>query len=528
MVQLAQAPRVIIVRRAHDGALARALDSGFHPADLPDTAPPAALDSLLQEPLVAAVIDPAAARAFAVARRLQQAAPLAQIVFVTAAGEHDQLLHATRVSPLIGAHWVVLRRDEPRFVEQLRQQVHVGERRARHRTALNRVNAQLQAQVRPALDPQILRRLVLSQRYLAAIVEHSPDPILTLSPAGEILSWNSSAEQFWGWEAAAAIGRNLGEFLAPAARGVFDESLATIARTRRHLRREFAGLTLAGATVPVEMTLAPVLDEHEQLVAFSIVARDITDRRRAEQMEREQRANLERVVAERTAQLRELVAQLEQFSYTVSHDLRAPLRAIQGYAEILRDEALPATPDARAYFDRIIRAADRMDALVHDVLSYSRVATSQLVLEPVATEPLVRDVIQQLPETVRARADLTIASPLPAVTAHPGLLGQALANLIGNALKFVPPGERPRVRIASETRDGRVRLWVEDNGIGIPPEAQPRIWGIFERLEPSNKFEGTGIGLAIVRKAVERMGGATGVESDGRRGSRFWIELPAA
>jgi signal transduction histidine kinase len=128
----------------------------------------------------------------------------------------------------------------------------------------------------------------------------------------------------------------------------------------------------------------------------------------------------------------------------------------------------------------------------------------------------------------RPRAEITIRGPLLPVLAHEPSLAQAISNLLGNAVKFVPAGEPPRIVVRTEARGPKVRLWVEDNGIGIKPEHQARIFGIFERLPTVGRYEGTGIGLAIVRKAAEKMGGSSGVESDGLTGSRFWIELPAA
>ncbi len=123
---------------------------------------------------------------------------------------------------------------------------------------------------------------------------------------------------------------------------------------------------------------------------------------------------------------------------------------------------------------------------------------------------------------------ICLRTPLLKVRAHEPSLAQSISNLLSNAVKFVPPGEVPRITVRSDAREGKVRLWVEDNGIGIKPEHQHRIFGVFERLPNGVHYEGTGIGLAIVRKAAEKMSGAAGVESDGLTGSRFWIELPAA
>jgi signal transduction histidine kinase len=168
-----------------------------------------------------------------------------------------------------------------------------------------------------------------------------------------------------------------------------------------------------------------------------------------------------------------------------------------------------------------------MDRLVQDVLTYSHLSRRKLELQSVSLDGLVSEIIQHYPEMQPPRASITIRRPLLTVRAHEPSLSQAVSNLLINAVKFMPPGGSPRIIVRTELRAGNVRLWVEDNGIGIKPEYHERIFQIFERLPTDVPYEGTGIGLAIVRKVAEKMGGAAGLESDGSTGSRFWIELPA-
>jgi PAS domain S-box-containing protein len=238
---------------------------------------------------------------------------------------------------------------------------------------------------------------------------------------------------------------------------------------------------------------------------------------------------LETLVGERTASLRQMMAQMEEFSYTISHDLRAPVRAMRGYAEvILEDHGWRLDPEARELLTRIVRSGTRMDRLILDLLTYSRISRRELRLEPVSLDKLVRDVVQQYPDMSPERADIKVDGPLPDVVAHEASLTQVVSNLLSNAVKFVRPNGRPQVRVSFDRRDAQARLWFEDNGIGIKPEHQSRLFGMFERVHPEQNYEGTGVGLAIVRKALERMNGAVGVESDGVSGCRFWIELPIA
>ncbi len=243
------------------------------------------------------------------------------------------------------------------------------------------------------------------------------------------------------------------------------------------------------------------------------------------------RALLAEVIERRRAeeQLRETVQELEAFSYSIAHDMRAPLRAMQGFSGILIAEHAAGLDDTgRGYLQLIVGAARRMDTLIVDILNYSRVLRSELKLQPVNVEDLIYEIAATYPDLHADRADITVASPLPRVLANEAALTQVVSNLLGNGVKFIAPGVRPRVSVRSEEDAGVVRLWFEDNGIGIPQHSQGRLFDIFTRLHLSEEYEGTGIGLAIVRKAVERMGGSVGVESEEGQGSRFWVQLQTA
>jgi signal transduction histidine kinase len=238
-------------------------------------------------------------------------------------------------------------------------------------------------------------------------------------------------------------------------------------------------------------------------------------------------ASLERRVAERTAKLEELNGELEAFSYSVSHDLRAPLRSLEMYARILCDDFRDALPEeARRFAERIAKNAEKMDRLTQDVLALSRLTRSEIRLEVLNLDVVLADLIEQYPDLAAARGRIEVCAPLGRVLGHGPSLTQCVTNLLQNALKFVPAGREPRVRVFSERRDGRLRLSIQDNGVGIDPTHHKRIFGIFERAAPV-AVPGTGIGLAIAKKAVERMGGTIGVDSSPGAGARFWIELAA-
>lgn len=237
-------------------------------------------------------------------------------------------------------------------------------------------------------------------------------------------------------------------------------------------------------------------------------------------------ASLETRVLERTAKLQELVAELESFSYSVSHDLRAPLRIMSSYARLVLDEFGAAlAPDVRHYVERIARSADRMDLLTRDVLAYTRLSRGEIVLVPLDLTKVLEETIEQYPELAAARSAIVVRRPLAPVVAHGPSLVQAISNLLGNALKFARPGVAPRIEISTKVRADRVRIAIKDNGVGIEAEHHDKIFRIFERVAGQD-VPGTGIGLAIVKKAAERMGGSVGLASRPGQGSTFWLELP--
>jgi signal transduction histidine kinase len=226
--------------------------------------------------------------------------------------------------------------------------------------------------------------------------------------------------------------------------------------------------------------------------------------------------------------VRERTAELEAFTYTVAHDLRAPLRAMQGFADIVLDDAAGRLePNEMEYLKRIAQAAQRMDALVRDLLAYSRLGSAEVKAETVDLGALIRDVLRGMEAELKAQeAEVVIEDGIPKVLAQRPILFQVVANLLSNGVKFVPPGVAPRLRVSAKHRNGWVRLLVEDNGIGVDPQFREKLFGVFERLHAGDAYPGTGIGLAIVKRAVERMGGQVGVEPREPRGSAFWFELP--
>ncbi len=285
------------------------------------------------------------------------------------------------------------------------------------------------------------------------------------------------------------------------------------------------------------VSTTPLLNDQGVVMGSVHVARDITEQKRAEQALRDaklqlDRANavLEQKVEERTAKLRETISDLEQFSYSISHDLRAPLRAMRNFSELLLEDCQGMLPAQQMdYLRRIVSASERLDTLIHDVLNYSQVVRGDLALEPIDLLKLLRDILEQYyPNLQPDVAQVEVTGPSLLVRGNEALLSQCLSNLLDNALKFVAPNRPARVRVWTEPREAWVRLTVRDNGIGIAADQLQRIWKLFERGHRQGQYAGNGIGLSVVKRAVERMGGRVGVDSEVERGSAFWIELPAA
>jgi PAS domain S-box-containing protein len=258
---------------------------------------------------------------------------------------------------------------------------------------------------------------------------------------------------------------------------------------------------------------------------ISVFTTEISERKRAEAALKESKDELEKRVQERTAKLQETISELEAFSYSVSHDLRAPLRAMQGYSQVLLEDCAHLLDEpGKDYVQKIGKAAMRLDKLIQDILTYSRVARAQIESKSIQLEPLILDVIQSY--SALREAKIEIQRPLADVMGHEGSLVQCISNLLGNAVKFVRDNQKPEVQIWTEAQNGKVTLFFKDNGIGIAPEYQAGIFNMFAQAHFSQKYEGTGIGLAIVRKAAERMGGEVGVKSKVGEGSTFWLRLP--
>lgn|GEM_PF-4965486 len=278
--------------------------------------------------------------------------------------------------------------------------------------------------------------------------------------------------------------------------------------------------SLRAARAQAQASAAMAMDKQRELEA------EIRQRRRVEAALRRSEAALEEKVQERTARLQETLGELRRFSYAIIHDMRAPLRSMRGFAEVIEEESAPTLSESsRECLRRISAAGKRMDRLIQDSLSYNKALLRNLPLQPVDLSKLVRELCGTY-ANLQPHHEHIHLDPLPAVLGNEAALTQCFSILLGNAVKFVADGVTPEISIRAEHCGPRVVISVCDNGIGIPPGTQRHLFGIFQRHE--SRGEGTGIGLAIVRKLAERMGGSVGVQSEVGKGSRFWLDLPLA
>lgn len=385
-------------------------------------------------------------------------------------------------------------------------------------------------------DRRITEIELLAQHALTErILETMLDGYILADGTGQLLDVNPAYCELVGYEADELRSMNIQELEAALPQEEIEERIARIVLVGR-MRFETAHRHRDGRQIDLDVSITALPPEMGEAPSIAAFVRDISERKQAEtalrQSEeslRELNATLERRVMERTAELAETNAELTAFAHSVSHDLRAPLRAMEGFAAALaEDYGVQLEHAGREYVQHIVDSAKRMDTLVNDLLAYSRLGRSEVRMQEVGLEKIVTDALGQLAADIEdCGAKVEFTKGMPTVLGHKSTLVQIVTNLLSNGMKFVAPTEQPRLKVWTQRDDdGKLRLWVEDNGIGIDPDYQDRIFRVFERLHGIESYPGTGIGLAIVARACERLGCRCGVESQLGQGSRFWVEFP--
>jgi PAS domain S-box-containing protein len=354
-------------------------------------------------------------------------------------------------------------------------------------------------------------------RLLACIVESSDDAIVSKDLNGTITSWNKAAARMFGYSAEEVIGKPIA-ILAPPAR--IDEMPAILNQIKQGHRvdhYETVRRTKDGQLLNVSLTVSPIRNAGGDIVGASKIARDITERKR-----------LEEALSVQAERLARSNADLEQFAYVTAHDLQEPLRGISAMSELLqRRYGAQLDEGANELIGHIVGSASRMGNLIGDLLQYSKAANSaEVPRTTVATNSAVEWAANNLKQAIEESGAILETGDLPAVRGDMVNLVQLFQNLIANAIKY-RSSRRPRITISAARQDRQWAFSVADNGIGIPPAYHRTIFGMFKRLHGS-QYQGTGIGLALCRRIVERHGGRVWVESEPGRGATFKFTLPMA
>jgi PAS domain S-box-containing protein len=371
----------------------------------------------------------------------------------------------------------------------------------------------------------ITERREAELRYRLLIEAVTDYAIYSLDPEGNITSWNSGAQRIKGYSNEEIIGSHFSRFYTKedAEAGLPKKVLET-ADVSGHYEGEGWRVRKDGSKFWSSVVVTPLRDESGRLLGFSKITRDVTDRKILLDKIQQHADELEL----RMAETQQVNSELEAFSYSVSHDLRAPLRTIEGFSDIvLTDFGAQLPQEVAEYLQQIVAATGRMNRLVQDLLNYSRMSRISVSPQPVRLADAIEEARGQVEERVRDNVTVSV-DPTLVVSAHQPTLVQSLYNLISNGLKFHAPSKTPHVELTARRDKQNVVLSVRDEGIGIALEHQERIFQVFERLHTADAYPGTGIGLAIVRRGITRMGGNVRLESAPGKGSTFHVSLPAA
>jgi PAS domain S-box-containing protein len=361
---------------------------------------------------------------------------------------------------------------------------------------------------------------------LAAIVESSDDAIMGKDLNGIITSWNKGAEKIFGYTAGEIVGTSVMRLIPADRQQEENRVLENIKRGNSVAHFETLRQAKDGRLINVSITVSPIKDVTGEIIGVSKVAHDITDRKTAEEKIRQLNVELEQRVAERTAELEVANKELEAFSYSISHDLRAPLRAVNGFAGIvLEDFGAQLPEEGRSHLERIRAGALRMGALIDDLLAFSRLSRQAVNRQNVNTVKLVQNVLDELrPQREGRQLEIQIGN-LPVCHGDPALLKQIWVNLVSNAIKYTRGREPATVEIGCAPENDENVFFVRDNGAGFDMQYANKLFGVFQRLHREDQFEGTGVGLAIVQRIVHRHGGRIWAKAEVNHGATFYFTI---
>jgi len=368
-----------------------------------------------------------------------------------------------------------------------------------------------------------------SRARLSGVFGSAMDAIISVDADQRIKLFNAAAEKMFRCPAKEAIGKPLDIFIPAKFREAHREHVREFGKTGTTSRameelRPLTGLRATGEQFPVEASISQVEVAGQKI--YTVILRDITERIQAEEQILRMNAQLEARVEQRTSELTMANNELEAFTYSVAHDLRAPLRHIDAFTRILVEEfAGSLQPEARHHLDIIRKGSQNMSRLVDDLLSLARVGRQELRHQPIPLNPVVNEVIAELTRENEQRLIEWRVGILPTVSGDPGLLKQVFANLLSNAVKYTRPRNPAVIEIGNRRENGEAVIFVHDNGVGFNMKYANKLFGVFQRLHRADEFEGTGVGLAIVDRVVRRHGGRIWAISEVDQGATFVFTL---
>jgi PAS domain S-box-containing protein len=370
---------------------------------------------------------------------------------------------------------------------------------------------------------ELLEEKSKSESMLASIVKNSNDAIIGKNLESIITSWNPGAEKIFGYKSEEILGKHI-KILFPADRLMEEQKfMKNILKGESVRHFETLRIRKDGKPIDVSVSLSPIRNHEGKIIGASKIARDITEQKnvflKVEELNKELSLKIQ--------QLKEMNEDLESFSYSVSHDLRTPLRGINGYASILlEDFSEKLEGEAKRLLEGVKGNSERMNKLIEDLLSFSRMSRKDIKKEVVDIRGIFKEVENSLSDSLKRKYKIVI-DDLPPAYADKDLLRQVIINLFSNAVKYSSKTPEPLIEIKAFKREGENVYCIKDNGVGFDMAYVDKLFGVFKRLHTEQEFEGSGVGLAIVKRIITKHGGRVWAQAEPKKGAEFYFSLPS-